>query len=164
MVLAHDSSIVQLQVWDTPPNFDVDQLEGGLKSFSTLVYVIDMQVRRGRCSGQTRLTRQQDDTYHEALYRFVTIMLKAYIANPGMKFAVFIHKAEMLSEDYRGGELIAYHRLDQKTTPRSSGPSKKTSKTFPITPSNLSTPTPIFPISLSPRQLQTTSWARRASK
>lgn len=31
-------------------------------------------------------------------------MLRAYIANPGIKFAVFIHKAEMLSEDYRGGE------------------------------------------------------------
>lgn len=50
---------------------------------------------------------KQDDTYHEAIYRFVSIMLKAYIANPGMKFAVFIHKAEMLSEDYRGGESAA---------------------------------------------------------
>lgn len=40
-----NSSIVQLQIWDTPPNFDVDQLEIGLSSFSTLIYVIDMQVR-----------------------------------------------------------------------------------------------------------------------
>lgn len=44
--------------------------------------------------------------YRDAVYKFVTIMLKAYIANPSMKFAVFIHKAEMLSEDYRGGEYL----------------------------------------------------------
>jgi hypothetical protein len=42
---AHASTIVPLQIWDTPANFDLDQLDVPLASFSTLVYVIDMQVR-----------------------------------------------------------------------------------------------------------------------
>lgn len=29
--------------------------------------------------------------------------MRGYLANPAMKFSVFIHKAEALSEDYRGG-------------------------------------------------------------
>ena len=32
-------------------------------------------------------------------------MMRAYLANAAMKFVVFIHKAEVLSEEYRGGAL-----------------------------------------------------------
>lgn len=63
----------------------------------------------------TDTSPQQDDTYHEAIYRFVSVMLRAYIANPGMKFAVFIHKAEMLSEDYRGGETLLYYHCESSS-------------------------------------------------
>ncbi|KAK4687307.1 Ras-related GTP-binding protein C/D, partial [Tremellales sp. Uapishka_1] len=84
-------SIVPLQIWDTPSNFELDQLDVPLNAFSTVVYVMDMQ---------------QDDSYHEAIIKFVNIMLRAYLANPFIKFAVFIHKAEVLSEDYRGGEDV----------------------------------------------------------
>jgi Ras-related GTP-binding protein C/D len=49
---------------------------------------------------------QQDDSYHEAILPFVKVMIRAHLANPSMKFAVFIHKAEVLSEDYRGGQLL----------------------------------------------------------
>ncbi|BEI87150.1 hypothetical protein CcaverHIS002_0704960 [Cutaneotrichosporon cavernicola] len=80
-------TIVPLQIWDTPANFDLDQLDVPLSSFSTLVYVIDMQ---------------QDDSYHEAVRQAITMILRGYLANPQMKFSVFIHKAEALSEDYRG--------------------------------------------------------------
>jgi Ras-related GTP-binding protein C/D len=41
-----------LQIWDTPSNFELDQLEVPLSSFSTIVYVMDMQVSkklRGEC-------------------------------------------------------------------------------------------------------------------
>jgi Ras-related GTP-binding protein C/D len=35
-----------LQIWDTPSNFELDQLEVPLGSFSTIVYVMDMQVSK----------------------------------------------------------------------------------------------------------------------
>lgn len=44
------STIVPLQIWDTPSNFELDQLDTPLASFSTIVYVMDMQVR-GRFRG-----------------------------------------------------------------------------------------------------------------
>ena len=86
-----DSTIVPLQIWDTPSHFDVDQLQVPLNNFSTIVYVMDMQ---------------QDDSYHEAILPFIRVMIRAHLANPNIKFAVFIHKAEVLSEDYRGGKMI----------------------------------------------------------
>lgn len=95
-----NSTIVPLQIWDTPANFDLDQLDTPLSSFSTLVYVMDMQVRMVEVAW---LTRKQDDSYHEAVRQAVTMILRGYLANPQMKFSVFIHKAEALSEDYRGG-------------------------------------------------------------
>ena len=88
MLTTFPSSIIPLQIWDTPSNFELEQLEVPLGSFATIVYVMDMQ---------------QDDSYHEAILPFVRVMMRAHLANPNMKFAVFIHKAEVLSEDYRGG-------------------------------------------------------------
>lgn len=40
-------------------------------------------------------------------------MIRAHIVNPSMKFSVFIHKSEVLSEDYRGGgPPVPYHTAD----------------------------------------------------
>lgn len=39
--------MVPLQIWDTPANFEVEQLEVPLGSFSTLIYVMDIQVGFG---------------------------------------------------------------------------------------------------------------------
>lgn len=39
-----DSTIIPLQIWDTPSNFELDQLDVPLASFSTIIYVMDMQV------------------------------------------------------------------------------------------------------------------------
>jgi hypothetical protein len=41
---ADDRSILPLQFWDTPHNFDLDQLDVPLSTFSSVVYVMDMQV------------------------------------------------------------------------------------------------------------------------
>ena len=41
--LKRDSSIIPLQIWDTPSNFDLDHLDVPLSSFSTIIYVMDMQ-------------------------------------------------------------------------------------------------------------------------
>ncbi|WVF70953.1 hypothetical protein IAT40_005748 [Kwoniella sp. CBS 6097] len=88
-------SIVPLQIWDTPSNFELDQLDVPISSFSTIVYVLDMQ---------------QDDSYHESILRFVHIMVRAYLSHPGMKFHMFIHKSEVLSEDYRGENYAEIQR------------------------------------------------------
>lgn len=32
------------------------------------------------------------------------VFLRGYLANPAMKFFIFVHKAEALSEDYRQGK------------------------------------------------------------
>lgn len=50
--LTRGSTIMPLQIWDTPSNFELDQLEVPLGSFSTIVYVMDMQVSKilsGEC-------------------------------------------------------------------------------------------------------------------
>ncbi|OCF31886.1 hypothetical protein I317_02932 [Kwoniella heveanensis CBS 569] len=88
-------SIVPLQIWDTPSNFELDQLDVPVSSFSTIVYVLDMQ---------------QDDSYHESILRFVHIMVRAYLSHPGMRFHMFIHKSEVLSEDYRGENYAEIQR------------------------------------------------------
>lgn len=53
---------------------------------------------------------QQDDAYHESIIRFVPLLLRSYLANPHMHYAVFIHKAEVLSEDYRGENFAEIQR------------------------------------------------------
>ncbi|WVR05600.1 hypothetical protein IAU60_002619 [Kwoniella sp. DSM 27419] len=88
-------SIVPLQIWDTPSNFELDQLDVPISSFSSMVYVLDMQ---------------QDDSYHESILRFVHIMVRAYLAHPGLRFHMFIHKSEVLSEDYRGENYAEIQR------------------------------------------------------
>lgn len=50
--LTRGSTIMPLQIWDTPSSFELDQLEVPLGSFSTIVYVMDMQVSKilsGEC-------------------------------------------------------------------------------------------------------------------
>ncbi|ORX34143.1 Gtr1/RagA G protein conserved region-domain-containing protein [Kockovaella imperatae] len=88
-------TIIPLQIWDTPSNFELETLDVPLSSFSTIIYVMDIQA---------------DDSYHEAMLPFVRILLRAYLSNPAVKFAVFIHKAESLSEDYRGENYAEIQR------------------------------------------------------
>ena len=38
------STIVPLEIWDTPSSYDIEQLDIPVSSFSTIVYVMDMQV------------------------------------------------------------------------------------------------------------------------
>ncbi|WWC60579.1 uncharacterized protein I303_103153 [Kwoniella dejecticola CBS 10117] len=88
-------SIVPIQIWDTPSNFELDQLEVPISTFSTIVYVLDMQ---------------QDDSYHESILRFVHLMIRIHLVNPSIKFHMFIHKSEVLSEDYRGENYAEIQR------------------------------------------------------
>ncbi|KAK9721021.1 GTP-binding protein gtr2, variant 2 [Basidiobolus ranarum] len=81
-------SFIEFQVWDFPgqidffdPAFDSDAIFGEV---GALVFVIDAQ-----------------DDYIEALSKLYTTVVRAYRVNPNIKFEVFIHKVDGLSDDYK---------------------------------------------------------------
>ncbi|XP_075210054.1 ras-related GTP binding C/D [Lycorma delicatula] len=81
-----NSSFVQFQIWDFPgqidfldPSFDSDMIFGGC---GALVFVIDAQ-----------------DDYMEALNKLNLTVTKASKVNQNIKFEVFIHKVDGLTED-----------------------------------------------------------------
>jgi len=83
-----NSSFVQFQVWDFPGqidffshDFDSDQI---FSSCGSVVFVIDAQ-----------------DEYMDALTKLHQTVIKAYKVNPNIKFEVFIHKVDGLTDDYK---------------------------------------------------------------
>lgn len=84
----NNSSFVQFQIWDFPgqidffdPTFDSDMIFGGC---GALVFVIDAQ-----------------DDYMEALNKLNLTVTNAYKVNCNIKFEVFIHKVDGLSDDIK---------------------------------------------------------------
>ncbi|XP_058457179.1 ras-related GTP-binding protein C isoform X1 [Malaya genurostris] len=84
----NNSSFVQFQIWDFPgqidffdPTFDSDMIFGGC---GALVFVIDAQ-----------------DDYIEALSKLNQTVTKAHKVNPRIKFEVFIHKVDGVSDDFK---------------------------------------------------------------
>jgi Ras-related GTP-binding protein C/D len=83
-----NSSFVSFTIWDFPgqidffdPTFDSENIFGGC---GALVYVIDAQ-----------------DDYMEALSKLHHTVKKAHQVNPDIKFEVFIHKVDGLSDDHK---------------------------------------------------------------
>jgi len=81
-----NGSFIQFQIWDFPgqidftdPMYDVEQIFG---AFGALIFVIDAQ-----------------DEYMEALKMLNKTLSNAYKVNPEMKFEVFIHKVDGISDD-----------------------------------------------------------------
>lgn len=84
----NNSSFVQFQIWDFPgqidffdPTFDSDMIFGGC---GALVFVIDAQ-----------------DDYIDALTKLNQTVSKAHKVNPRIKFEVFIHKVDGVSDDFK---------------------------------------------------------------
>lgn len=84
----NNSSFVQFQIWDFPgqidffdPTFDSDVIFGGCHS---IVFIIDAQ-----------------DDYGEALQKLNHTVTKAYKVNPHIKFEVFIHKVDGVTDDFK---------------------------------------------------------------
>lgn len=84
----NNSSFVQFQIWDFPgqidffdPTFDSDMIFGGC---GALVFVIDAR-----------------DDYIEALAKLNQTVTKAYKVNSRIKFEVFIHKVDGISDDFK---------------------------------------------------------------
>ena len=83
-----NSSFVSFAIWDFPgqidffdPTFDSDHIFGGC---GALVFVIDAQ-----------------DDYMEALAKLNQTVTRAYKVNQDIKFEVFIHKVDGLSDDHK---------------------------------------------------------------
>ncbi|XP_076335453.1 ras-related GTP binding C/D [Tachypleus tridentatus] len=83
-----NSSFVQFQIWDFPgqidffdPTFDSEVIFGGC---GALVFVIDAQ-----------------DDYMEALNKLHMTVSRAYKVNTEIRFEVFIHKVDGLSDDHK---------------------------------------------------------------
>ncbi|XP_077989975.1 ras-related GTP-binding protein C-like isoform X2 [Glandiceps talaboti] len=84
----NNSSFVQFQIWDFPgqidffdPTFDSEMIFGGC---GALIFVIDAQ-----------------DDYVDALAKLHVTVTRAYKVNPNIKFEVFIHKVDGLSDDHK---------------------------------------------------------------
>ncbi|XP_070534665.1 ras-related GTP-binding protein C-like [Ptychodera flava] len=84
----NNSSFVQFQIWDFPgqidffdPTFDSEMIFGGC---GALIFVIDAQ-----------------DDYMDALAKLHMTVTRAYKVNPNIKFEVFIHKVDGLSDDHK---------------------------------------------------------------
>lgn len=83
-----NSSFVQFRIWDFPgqidffgQDFNSEQIFSGCGS---LVFVIDAQ-----------------DDYMEALAKLHQTVTRAYKVNPNIKFEVFIHKVDGLTDDHK---------------------------------------------------------------
>ncbi|KAK3088192.1 hypothetical protein FSP39_015981 [Pinctada imbricata] len=86
-----DCSFIQYQIWDLPgqdhinifdtSSFDTESIINGC---SAIIFVIDAQ-----------------DEYMDALAKLHTTVTKAYHINPNIKFEVFIHKVDGLSDDHK---------------------------------------------------------------
>jgi len=96
----NNSSFVQFQIWDFPgqidffdPTFDSEHIFGGS---GALIFVIDAQ-----------------DDYREALIRLHQTVTRAYQVNQNIKFEVFIHKVDGLSDDRK---IEAQRDIHQRAT------------------------------------------------
>ena len=111
-----------LQIWDFPgqidfldPAFDSDHIFGGC---GALIFVIDAQVpapsphslhtchqlvcRASHCTLSYCNCDLQDD-YRDALIRLHQTVTRAYQVNQSIKFEVFIHKVDGLTDDRKIG-------------------------------------------------------------
>lgn len=79
---------MQFQIWDFPGDIDFDDSsadsDGIFKGTGALIFVIDAQ-----------------DNYTEALAKLHRTIVRGYLVNPKIKFEVFIHKVDSLSDDQK---------------------------------------------------------------
>jgi Ras-related GTP-binding protein C/D len=84
------SPFVQFQIWDFPGDIDFNDasVESDLifKQCGSLIFIIDAQ-----------------DNYTDALIKLHKTVTRAYRSNQKIKFEVFIHKVDSLSDDQKMG-------------------------------------------------------------
>ncbi|KAF8525955.1 Gtr1/RagA G protein [Hysterangium stoloniferum] len=76
------NSAIPLELWDCPGNVPLPTLP--LNDFSTILFVIDIQ-----------------DNFNYSIPRLVDVITTVYHVNPEINIEVFVHKADVLADDYR---------------------------------------------------------------
>ncbi|ETW83304.1 hypothetical protein HETIRDRAFT_54348, partial [Heterobasidion irregulare TC 32-1] len=77
-------TVIPLEIWDCPGNTTLETLGAPLSSFSSIIFVIDIQ-----------------DSYQHPIARLLDFFIAAYHDSPGTSLEVFVHKAEAFTEDYK---------------------------------------------------------------
>ena len=84
------SSFLSMRMWDLPGGqLDPEQLNLSFEDTDAVIFVLDAQ-----------------STLHDVIRKLSVTMHKAYTANPGIQFEIFLHKVDGMSEDYRLGASI----------------------------------------------------------
>ncbi|GAA5837228.1 hypothetical protein JCM11251_004940 [Rhodosporidiobolus azoricus] len=79
------NSFLSMRMWDLPGGqLDPEQLNLAFEDTDAVIFVLDAQ-----------------STLHDMIRKLSVTMHKAYTANPGIQFEIFLHKVDGMSEDYR---------------------------------------------------------------
>ena len=101
------STVIPLEIWDCPGNITPDSLGASLSEFSSIIFVIDIQVpclsSFVRHTSRVVIISPIQDAYQQPIARMLEFFIAAYQENPGATLEVFVHKAESLAEDYKIG-------------------------------------------------------------
>ncbi|KAI0649461.1 Gtr1/RagA G protein conserved region-domain-containing protein [Trametes meyenii] len=77
-------TVIPLEIWDCPGDTTPETLGAPLSQFATMIFVIDIQ-----------------DLYHQPIQKLVNFAITAYQDNPNINLEVFVHKADVLTEEYK---------------------------------------------------------------
>ncbi|OJT15029.1 GTP-binding protein gtr2 [Trametes pubescens] len=77
-------TVIPLEIWDCPGDTTLETLDAPLSQFATMIFVIDIQ-----------------DLYQQPIQKLVDFVITAYQENPNMNLEVFVHKADVLTEEYK---------------------------------------------------------------
>ncbi|KAI0749736.1 Gtr1/RagA G protein conserved region-domain-containing protein [Daedaleopsis nitida] len=80
----HFDTVIPLEIWDCPGDATLDSLNVPLTQFSTMIFVIDIQ-----------------DLYQQPISKLVDFVITAYSEHPNLNLEVFVHKADVLTEEYK---------------------------------------------------------------
>lgn len=79
-----------MRMWDLPGGqLDPEQLNLSFEDTDAVIFVIDAQSSMG-----------------DTIRKLSVTMHKAYVANPGIQFEIFLHKVDGMSEDFRLGTFL----------------------------------------------------------
>lgn len=95
----NNSSFISIDVWDLPGGqLDPDQWNIQFDQIGAVIFVLDAQ-----------------SSFHDMIRKLAITMDKAFTANPGTQFEIFLHKIDGMSEDYRLG-LFCLFRIAECST------------------------------------------------
>ncbi|KAI0331844.1 hypothetical protein GY45DRAFT_547856 [Cubamyces sp. BRFM 1775] len=77
-------TIIPLEIWDCPGDVPLETIEAHLAEFAAMIFVIDIQ-----------------DMYQQPIQKLVDLVKAAYEKNQAMNLEVFVHKADVLTEEYK---------------------------------------------------------------